>query len=457
MGVFEELDRIFNPRGLAIIGASNRQDNLGNFFLQGLIQYGFPRDRLYVVHPSAGEVAGITAYPRARDIPGDVDLAVVYSPRDTVPDIVRDCTQKGIRGVVICTSGFAEDSSHGEMLQREMVDIARCGGTRLIGPNCIGIFCPDSHLVSFASVMPRQSGTVGMISHSGSLSVMFPVAASAMGIYFRLAVSCGNECDLNAADFMEYFGRDERTEIIIAYMEGVREGRRFFDIAREVSRRKPILVWKCGNTTAGAKAACSHTAALAGAPEVWDAVFRQTGMVRVASEDEMLDYLQAFYFLPLPRGNRVAIVSGMGGMGVAIADACVEFGLELADLSPATKKSLKGIMPSAGTCADNPIDLGMMSTFNRQNYIDTLEVLGEESAVDIIVMTSGSWQPEYVEKVVEATRNIDKPIVLVTTPAMRIVMQEPKPVRGMAIYHDGRRAVQVLGQMVRYQRYRAQD
>ncbi len=457
MGVFEELGRIFNPRGLAIIGASNRDGNLGKFFLQGLMQYGFPRDRLYVVHPSADEVAGIKAYPRAQDIPCDVDLAIVYSPRDTVPDIVRDCTGKGIKGVVICTSGFAEDSSHGARLQREIVDIARRGGTRLIGPNCIGIFCPDSHLVSFASVMPSQGGTVGMISHSGSLSVMFPVAAAAKGIYFRLAVSCGNECDLNAADFLEYFGRDEKTGIVIAYLEGVREGRRFFDIAREVSRRKPILVWKCGNTPAGSRAACSHTAALSGAPEIWDAVFRQTGMVRAASEDEMLDCLQAFYFLPLPRGNRVAIVSGMGGMGVAIADACVEFGLEIADLSTSTKKRLTGIMPSAGTCADNPIDLGMMSTFNRQNYIDTLQVLGGEPAVDIIIMTSGSWQTEYVEKVIEAGRDIDKPIVLVTTPAMRVVMQEPRPVRGLAVYHDGRRAVKVLGQMVRYQRYRTED
>jgi acetyltransferase len=455
MGVVEELERIFHPRGLAIVGASSKPGNLGAFFLGGFIQQGFDQDKIFVVHPTEKEVGGIKTYPTAQDIPHDVDLAVVFSPRKSVPQVVKDCTLKGIKGVVICTSGFAENSSHGLKLQREIVDTARSGGTRLIGPNCVGIYCPSSNLVNFAGVMPRESGRAGMFSHSGSLSVMFPVAAAAKGILFSKAISCGNACDLNESDFLEYFGQDPETEIIIAYMEGVNDGRRFFRLARDISKRKPIIVWKCGDSDVGSRAAASHTGALAGSPQVWDAAFRQTGMVRAASADDVLDLLQAFYYLPLPRGNRVAIVSGMGGVGVAIADDCLEFGLEVAELTEATKKRLDQFIPGVGTCSDNPIDLGMGSVFNRQLFIDTAEALGRDDNVDIMIMTTGSWQLDYVNRVMQAMKGVEKPIVFVTTPAWRVMMEEPRPVKGVAIYDDGRRAARVVGKMVRYQRYRS--
>lgn len=453
MGVVEELERIFHPRGLAIVGASNRAGNLGAFFLGGFIQQGFNRDNIYVVHPTEKEVGGVKAYPAAQDIPGDVDLAVVFSPRKSVPGVVRDCTLKGIKGMVICTSGFAENSAQGARLQREMVATARAGGTRLIGPNCVGIFCPSSHLVNFAGMMPRESGPVGMFSHSGSLSVMFPVAAAAKGIHFSKAISCGNCCDLNESDFLEYFGQDPETDIVAAYMEGVHDGRRFFRLAREISRRKPIIVWKCGDSAVGSRAAASHTGALAGSPQVWDAAFRQSGMVRAESADDVLDLLQAFYYLPLPRGNRIAIVSGMGGMGVAIADHCMECGLEVAELTEVTRKRLGQFVPEVGTCPDNPVDLGMGSAFNRQLYIDTALALGKDDNVDSIIMTSGAWQPEYVNQFMEAMKGVDKPIIFITTQGMRTMMQEPQPTKGVAVYDDGRRAVRAVGRMVQYRRY----
>ena len=378
---------------------------------------------------------------------------MVFSPRKSVPGVVKDCTLKGIKGVVICTSGFAENSAAGEKLQREMVATARSGGTRLIGPNCVGIFCPSSHLVNFAGMMPKESGRVGMFSHSGSLSVMFPVAAAAKGIHFSKAISCGNSCDLDESDFLEYFGQDPETEIVVAYMEGVHNGRRFFQLAKEISKRKPIIVWKCGDSAVGSRAAASHTGALAGSPQVWDAVFRQTGMVRAESADDVLDLLQAFYYLPLPKGNRVAIVSGMGGMGVAIADNCVEHGLEVAELTEVTKKQLDQFVPEVGTCPDNPVDLGMGSAFNRQLYIDTVLALGRDDNVDTVIMTSGAWQPEYVNQFMEATKGVDKPIIFITTQGMRAMMQEPQPTNGVAVYDDGRRAVRAVGRMVQYRRY----
>jgi len=453
----EELERIFHPRGVAIVGASNNNGNLGKFFLDGFIQQGFDKDNLYVVHPGEQEVIGVKAYPTAQDIPGDVDLAVVFSPRETVPKVVRDCSMKGIKGVVICTSGFGEKDSEGIRLEQEIVEISRRNGTRLIGPNCVGIYCPSSNLVNFAGVMPKESGPVGMFSHSGSLSVMFPVAAATQGIYFSKAVSCGNVCDLNESDLLEYFGQDPETDIIIAYMEGVVEGRRFYRLARQVSKVKPILLWKGGTSDVGSRAASSHTGALTGSAIVWEAVFKQTGMIKVDSAEEMLDYLQAFYFLPLPRGNRVAIVSGMGGMGVAIADACIEYGLEIAQLSQYTRKRLDEVVPQMGTCTDNPVDLGMLSTFNSQLYVDTIEALGKDEGVDMLLITRGSWKSDYMEKVLAVLGEVEKPIVFVTTPARKRVMEEPLPMKGVAFYADGRRAALVLSKMVAYNRFRSDN
>jgi len=454
MGVVEELERIFHPRGVAIVGASNKLGNLGNFYLQGFLQQGFDRDKLYVVHPIEKEVSGVKAYPRVRDIPGDVDLAIVFSPREAVPAIVMDCTYKGITGVAICTSGFGEHSSEGQGLQQELVNIARSSVTRLIGPNCLGIYCPASRLVNYAGVMPVESGPVGMISQSGSLTVQFPLAASGMGIHFSKVVSCGNECDLNAADFLEYFDQDAETQIIVAYIEGVKDGRRFFNLARDISKRKPIIVWKGGTSVVGSRSVASHTGALAGAPQIWDAVFKQTGIINVDSEDMMLDCLQAFYFLPLPRGNRVAIISGAGGTGVTIADACIEYGLAVAELSEATKVKLKKIVPPVGTSIDNPLDLGMMSAFDLNLIAKTVETLAMDEHVDMIVKTVGTNTADYIRKEVEAMIGIGKPVAYITGCAMRVVMEEPKPVKGVAIYPNGRRAAQVLSKMVQYQQYR---
>ncbi len=449
-----ELERIFHPRGVAIVGASNREGNLGRFFLDGFIKLGF--EKLYVVHPSEKEVSGVKAYPSAQEIPGEVDLAVVFSPHETVPRVVRECTMKGIKGVVICTSGFGEKDSEGRRLEQEVVEIARQNGTRLIGPNCVGIYCPSSRLANFGFV-PKESGPVGMISQSGSLSVMFIVAEAARGIKFSKVVSCGNECDLNAADFLAYLGQDLETRIILAYLEGVRDGRRFFQLAREVSMEKPIIVWKGGTTEVGARAAATHTGALAGNADIWRAAVAQTGMIGANSAEELLDCLEAFYFLPLPQGSRVAIVTSMGGLGVAIADACIECGLEIAAFSAHTRRRLEEVIPPVGTCTDNPVDLGMPSIFDPQLYIDAIAALGKDDNVDMLIITSGSWKSDYTQRVLEVVGGMEKPIVFVTTPALKTVMEEPLPTRGIAFYPDGHRAAMVLGKMVAYQRFRSGD
>ena len=457
MNLITDLERIFHPRGVAIIGASNRPGNLGGFFLGGFIQQGFDRERLYVVHPTETEVAGIKAYPAVQSVPHDVDLALVFSPRDSVKGVIKDCVSKGVKGVIICTSGFAETGAEGLRLQREIAAIARAGGTRVIGPNCIGIYCPESKLINYTGWMPQESGPVGMFSHSGSMTVSMPVAATFMGINFSKVISCGNECDLNSADFLDYFGQDANTTAIIGYIEGVADGRRFFDVAREVSKKKPILLWKGGTSDVGSRSAASHTGALAGRAEVWDAVYKQTGMIKVECEDDMLDYLQAFYYLPRPRGKRVAIVSATGGLGVAIADACVDYGLEVACLSEKTRSRVQAVVPSVGTCVNNPVDLGMMSAFNLQTGIETVKALAADESVDMIIKTVGTASLDMVQNEFAALAGFDKPVVYIFSRALMVNLTALKPVKGVAIYSTGRRAVQVMSKMVEYERYRSAE
>jgi len=455
MDLYTELERIFHPRGVAIIGASNRPGNLGGFFLGGFLNQGFDRNQLYAVHPKEKEVAGVAAYPSVQAIPHNIDLALVFSPRDSVKGVVSDCVAKGVKGIIICTSGFAENGAEGLKLQEEIVAIARAGGARIIGPNCVGIYCPESKLINYAGWMPQESGPVGMFSHSGSMTVSMPVASAMTGMHFSKVISCGNECDLNAADFLEYFGRDPNTGIIIGYIEGVKDGRRFFRAAREVSKTKPILLWKGGTSEFGARSAASHTGALAVKAQAWDAFCRQAGIVRVDCEDDMLDYLQAFYYLPRPRGNRAAILSATGGLGVAIADACAEYGLEVAKLSQRTREHLRQIVPSIGTCIDNPVDLGMMSSFNIQMGIDTVRALAQDDGVDMIIKTVGTSNLDQVSREFEALAGFDKPMVYIFSRAMMALLKELKPVRGVAIFSTGRRAVQVMSKMLEYERYRA--
>ena len=457
MDVIAELDRIFNPRGIAIIGASNRPGNLGYFFLSGFIQHGFDKHRICVVHPTETKVDGVMAYPTACDVPFDVDLAIVFAPRDAMPIVVSDCTAKGIKGIVICTSGFGESGAEGMKLQEEITRIARRGGSRIIGPNCVGIFCPETGLTNFAGIMPKKSGSAGMFSHSGGMSISFPIAASGLGIHFNKSVSYGNECDLNSTDFLEYFGHDVKTEVIIGYVEGVSDGRRFLDVAKRVSKKKPVILWKGGASYVGSRSAASHTGALTGSPQVWDAVFKQTGMIKVDSEDEMLDCLQAFSYLPLPQGNRVGILSSTGGMGVAIADACVDYGLEVARLSETTLERLSRVVSSVGTCINNPIDIGMASSFDIKVSAKAIEALAEDDQVDVIFKAIGGSNQDYIRTEVEALKGFGKPIVLISNIAMKVKMEEMKPIRGLAVYHAGRRAALIVSKMVQYQRYLSED
>lgn len=444
-----QLDRIFHPRSIAIVGASNRERNFGHWFLKGFVDVGF--ENLYPVHPRESKIMGLKVYPSVKQIPGEVDLAILTSSARTIPKIVAECAEKGVTGVVVYSAGFGEMGEEGKRLEEEIVRIARKGGTRIIGPNCVGISS-----LRFKIALPHSfslgSGSVAMISHSGSLTTMSRTAA-AMGIRYGKVVSCGNECDLNMVDFLEYFGEDPETKIITIYLEGVKDGRKFYELAGRISQTKPIIIWKGGMTDFGAGAAASHTGALAGSSQVWEAVFKQTGVISVKSAEEMLDCVLAFDRLPLPKGRRVVVVSGMGGPSVGTADACIEFGLEVAEISEQSWRRIARLIPSIGTSIKNPIDLGMGVLLNPSFYGEAVKILARDGNVDMLLVI-GHAAPGYSKVMIEATRGLKKALVL-TTGGVSAIGTTPEDdeallASGLPLYPDARRAAIALAKLANY-------
>jgi len=454
--IFDELDPIFHPRTVALVGASGKKGKIGRVLMDRFLDMGF-RD-LYPVNPGESEILGLKTYPNLKEIPGPVDLALIVTPTNAVLPAVKDCAEKGARAIVITTSGFGETGEEGLELEREMVRIARQGGCRIIGPNCVGIYSPSSRL-PFPLEAGKEGGKVGVVSQSGFFADYLTLAASRNGIGFSKAVSCGNEADLNAVDFLAYLGEDPETELIVAYMEGVREGRRFHAISGEISRRKPIILLKGGITREGALAAASHTGSLAGSRSVWQGVLRQSGVVSAMSFEEALDSLYLFSSQPLPKGRRVGIISGPGGIGVCTTDACLSLGLEVTPFSGKTIERLRGVMPAVGSSIRNPLDLSLASLVNPMVYANALGILLEEENIDmllVIAVIGGEPMREILLKGLGDRRG-KKPV------AVTIMAGSTQEVAGdiglflkssIAAYPDGARAAGALARLSRYAEFK---
>jgi acyl-CoA synthetase (NDP forming) len=298
---------------------------------------------------------------------------------------------------------------------------------------------------------PKEPGSVGGFSQSGSFLDYLVWFLAAKGVRFSTVVSCGNECDLAAEDYLEYLGQDENTKTIVAYMEGVKDGRRFFELARETSRKKPIILWKGGASEQGARAAASHTGALAGSAAVWSAMFKQTGIIDVSSVEEVVDCAVAFNYLPLPKGRRIAIITGQGGTGVGTADNCYALGLEVPRLGESTVARLREVLPPVGTSVGNPTDTGVASLLDPGLYAKAIEIVAEDEGIDMILVISTPVQA-CLENVAAAAKSIDKPLAVSV-----FALPESEPDiyaflagHGVAAYPDARRAVNVLARMAEY-------
>jgi acetyltransferase len=451
-GILEELDPFFHARSMALIGASGKEGKIGKMFMDRFLETGFRT--LYPVNPGADEILGVKAYPSVVDIPGPVDLAFVVTPPNAVLEAIKDCVAKGVKGIIINSAGFGEGGEDGKELERKMTRIAQESGVRIIGPNCIGIYCPSSKL-PFPLGPGPQSGSVGAVSQSGSLVDHLTLIATKNGVRFSKAISCGNECDLNAVDFFEYLGEDPETKIIVSYIEGIKDGRRFNQVIREVSKKKPMIVWKCGTTEAGARAAASHTGALAGSAAVWEGVLKGAGIVRVNSQEEILDTLYAFYFQPLPQGRRVGIITGTGGPAVGTTDACVEMGLEVPSLSEEIKEKLRKVIPPAGSSVENPVDVTLAAIVTTDVYSEVIRRVAVDDHIDMLLLI-GSGGEKFCRIICEAARTISKPIVVSVIMPLERVLEDSKVLmgNGVPLYPDPRRAVKALAKMVRYAEFR---
>jgi acetyl coenzyme A synthetase (ADP forming)-like protein len=375
--------RLLAPRSIAVIGASRRAGTIGHELFRNLLAYDF-QGPVYPVNPTSVSVAGVRAYPSILDIPDTIDVALVVVPADTVPAVVDDCAKKGVHGVVIISAGFAEVGSSGRDAEQAIVATARRNGMRVIGPNCLGIVntSPDVQMnATFAPVVPVR-GPVAFLSQSGGLGIELMSRTGELGIGVSEFVSVGNKSDVSGNDLLQHWETDPNTEVILFYLESFGNPRKFARLARRIARRKAIVAVKGGRTQAGSRAASSHTAALASPDVAVDALFRQAGVIRVDTLEQLLDTAQVLAHQPLPPGRRVAIIGNAGGPGILAADACAGAGLDVPELTAATQAALRAFV-AVDASVRNPIDLVASAT--AEQYERALRVVLADAEVDAVL------------------------------------------------------------------------
>jgi acetate---CoA ligase (ADP-forming) len=407
------LDAFFQPRSVAVIGASTRRGSLGREILHNIIEYEF-NGKLFPVNPHAEFIHSIKCYPSVLAIPDEVELAIIVVPAQAVLDVVRECGRKGVKGIVVISAGFKETGPEGAARERELVQAVRDHGMRLIGPNCMGIFAthPNVRLnATFAPVSPVD-GDVAFMSQSGAMGVAILHAIARMNVGFSFFASVGNKADVSGNDLLTYWEGDERTRVIALYLESFGNPRRFTRIAKRISRHKPIIAVKSGRTAAGARAATSHTGALSGDEFAVDALLGQVGVLRANSIDEMLDLVAAFSRCPVPRGNRVAVLTNAGGPAIMATDALLACGMRMAALSAETQDDLRGFLPPEAS-VQNPVD--MIASARPEDYRRGLELLLDDPGVDLAIVVSvppHMLVPDDVaEAITEVARRHAKPVL----------------------------------------------
>ncbi|TMG04201.1 MAG: hypothetical protein E6I03_01905 [Chloroflexi bacterium] len=473
------LNDIFHPRSVAIAGVSTQQPGfagVGMGFLLSLMELRFPA--VYPVNPKYQEIEGLRCYASVLDIDGPVDHVISSVPARIVPQLVEDCIAKGVRSVHFFTAGFRETGDD-EMADLETQVVGRLTGSgiRVFGPNCMGLYVPESKL-AFMPGFPAEVGPVGFISQSGGNAGEMVYTAAVRGIRFSKAVSYGNASDIDESELLSYLAADPQTDVICAYIEGVKDGRRFFEAMGEAAGVKPVVVLKGGRTASGTRAVMSHTASLAGSLEVFDSLCRQVNAVRVNSVEEMADLAIAFRYMRAPDGPGVGVVGGGGGFSVFAADEIDDAGLQCPVLPEQTQKALGEINPVAGTCVRNPVDT--IAIFESPKLEQTLRLIGEAENIDVILYhTSFSWgrgrrsmamlgaDPVHymqmqVQQMVKAREASGTPIVVVLRPPLDVesmertaAFQEKCWQAGFPVFPTIPRAANTIAKVLRWARGRS--
>lgn len=392
------LEKFFSPESVAIVGASQQKGKVGYEILTNLIKSQFP-GKLYPVNHKADEIEGLKCYPDIESIGETPDLVIIIVPAQIVPSVMEQCVKVGVKSVVVITAGFKEIGEEGKKLEKQIAQIARRGGIRFIGPNCLGIISTYDKLnASFGGDLPNEGATC-YISQSGALLAAILDMANAQGIGLSKLISIGNKADLNELDIIEAMDYDPNTKVIAGYLESIDDGNMFARVAEQISTRKPILLIKAGSTAAGAKAASSHTGSLAGGDTAYEAVFAKAGIIRCKSISQQFNYARAFSNQPLPKGPRVAVITNAGGPGIMAADAIEAHGLDFATLTEETKAKLAEKLPAAANI-NNPVDVLGDALADRYEY--ALEVVLQDDGVDAAIVIMSPQAMTEAEKTAEA-------------------------------------------------------
>ncbi|MCX6817985.1 MAG: CoA-binding protein [Candidatus Aenigmarchaeota archaeon] len=410
------LDGFFVPKSIAIIGASRDQSKIGHVVMRNMVE-GDYKGKVFPVNPNTSQILGLKCYPSVTKIRERVDMAVISIPAELVPKALEECGRKGIKNVIIITGGFKEIGNN--ELEKKLIDIAKKHKIRVIGPNCLGVFDPDSGVDTV--FLPRyklarpKGGDISFITQSGAVGSVVIDWMARKGYKMSKFISYGNASDVDEADLIEYLINDKKTKVICAYFEGVKEGRKFFEITRKFAGKKPIIVLKGGTTSAGTKAVSSHTGSLAGSFEVYSAAFRQAGIIQATDMEELFDYARTLSSLPKPKGHRVQIITDGGGFGVLLTDNIIKDGLSLATMTEEKVEEMRKKMP-AYVVLKNPIDLTGDADSERYQYAITAAI--EDPNVDMIGLIVLLQVPrlggEIVDTIINAFKTSQKPIFVVS-------------------------------------------
>lgn len=453
------LDCIFRPESIAVIGASRRKGSIGREFLRNLLGYEF-NGKVFPVNPKADVISSMKVYRTVLQIYDDIDLAVIVVPQEHVYQALEDCGRRGVKGVVVISAGFREVGPEGRAREDELLELCERYGMRMVGPNCMGIVNthPDVSMnATFAPSHPLR-GNIGFLSQSGAMGVAILEHAQALNLGYSMFCSMGNKADVNTIDLLSYWEDDPDTDLILMYLESFGEPRQFTALARRIVKKKPVICVKSGRTLAGARAAVSHTGAMAGLDMAADALFEQTGILRVDSVEELFEVAQAFATQPIPKGDRVAILTDAGGPAIMATDAIISSGMRMADLSDETKEKLASHLPEEAS-VQNPVD--MLGHSSEEQYRTCLAILLEDPDVDAVItlyVPPVTHDPDKVARAIfEAGADTEKPIFCCFMARQQVLNGIKDMDARFPIYEFPESAVHALAMMIKYGRIRDRD
>ncbi|HEY91042.1 MAG TPA: hypothetical protein G4O07_04330 [Dehalococcoidia bacterium] len=461
------LEFLFHPRSIALVGITTANpEHWTRSFLDAIVEFEF-NGPFYLVNPKGGKINGHMVYPSIQDIPQPIDYVIGLVPARVSLELVEECAAKGVRAIHFCTAGFSETGEEeGIELETELIKLARKHGIRIIGPNCLGIYCPQSRL-SFGPVFPRESGPVGVISQSGGNANYLIRQAALRGVRFSKVISYGNARDLDESDFLEYLAADADTEIIAMYIEGIKDGKRFCRALEKATKQKPVILLKGGRTEAGTRAVAGHTSSLAGNEAIWDALRKQLGLIRVDSLDEMVDVLVTLLFMARPKGRNAVIMGGGGGASVLITDTFEKWGLRVPPLSHEITSQIREFTPPAGNILRNPVDYSQ-SMMYPEKVARTIDIIMQWEGTDFLVWFMRLGQSQQAsglkdnplmigDPFSESGRASSKPLAIVLEPS--ILPEESKGIfallqkyvsSGLPVYYSFESAANAIDLVLSY-------